>query len=326
MRHSITVISATIMVVLFLSFAGFPSVSQAHALQSSSGETGPAPDQLKLPPPPVALEQGNSSGPGPAGIWPPPFVSAYMTSSYFPVVALQAHFTFGGTNPSVIQSDNHLYIGIYSTVFSATISGQDYGYEALVVLTNTGYMYLGAQVYQVCEGNAGCGTPSEKVIFRTTSSPSMGVNDQIMLLMFFSGPTVYWYYQINSNLAYQYASFNPPSDSQLQFEVGTYVAWNGVTAKYFQLGLESDYNIGHSGWYATISQGQYEYNGYWCGIPQAKAAQGTDSFMDYWWKWGGSDYTGVDAFYQHNVGFPFNYIEYYWSGSTTLGDGTLLWG
>lgn len=241
-------------------------------------------------------------------------------------------FNFDGTSQSEVQSNNRLMAGIFDTVFSATITGLDYGYRAVVALPGSGSMYLIAQVDEYCEGFifTSCGvTPWSKTIYAVTPSPAMSTSDNIQLYLEFSGSTAYWVYKINGGSATIFGEFTPPSDSQSVFQVGTNTAFNGHVSKYFQFGIDSDYNIGHSGWYVDVDKPEYAtaWGNPYVLVPQANLAQGGDAFLDARWVWGGQDYSGVNACYPDSNGcsYPPYEILFFYTG-TTISDPTLLWG
>jgi hypothetical protein len=261
-----------------------------------------------------------------------PFVSGYDNQLYFAVTSVRATYRFAGTDPSVIQSDNSLRAGIYSATFT-TNSGEDWGFQGVLILNHNGQFSIAAQVDQVCEGlPATCslnGLPWDNTVYALSQPLSAGVNDYITLTLGFVGATCYFWYQINGGSMIAFGTYTVPSQVQHNLQTGKFNAgwlWRYVWAKYFQFGVSSNYNIGHGGWYVYITQQQYQVGGSWTAVAQAAAAQGANSYFDAIWTWGFSTYNGVYAYYQHNVGYPPDDIMFYYSGSSTLADGTILWG
>lgn len=154
-------------------------------------------------------------------------------------------------------------------------------------------MYLIAQADEYCEGFwpfTDCGsTPWSKTLYAVTPSISATTSDNIQLYLEFTqgGCTVLWVYKINGGSANVFGEYTPPSDSQCTFQVGTYTGPNGHTAKYFQFGIDSDYNIGHSGWYVDVDNPEYAtaWGNPYVLVPQADVAQGSDAFLDLRWVW-----------------------------------------
>lgn len=310
-----------IFAIMLVTYTVIPTTTFALQANASRGQPPPLPPPIPFNP--------NATLAATATTWP--HVGGYMTGSRFGVPAVQVTVSFAGTTPSSIQSNNRLIAGIFDTVFDSTTSGLDYGYRNDVVLTNTGSMYVIGDAWKFCEGYppfTQCGsTPTQQLLYNTYTWITASVSSSITLkLAYDSYGVVHWFYQVDAGPMTEYGYFIPPSTSQRQFMVGTYYVWfNGHTAKYFQFAIESDYNIGHGGWYALISNPKYFLNGAWSLVPQARAVQGGDAFLDARWLWGGADYTNVNGQYQYNSAIgPYKLKLFY--TTSTLTNGQLLWG
>ena len=209
-------------------------------------------------------------------------------------------------------------------------------------------MYLVGQVDEDCEGipfNSNCSwrigpPPWTHTLGYATVSPTLHTTDSITLEMVWSGTAVNWYYQINGGTVVSFYNFTAPSFSHNQFAAGSYTMtpdYNCLptltcVVKYFQFGVDSDYNTGNTGWTVKISNPEYRLvaGGSWTLVPQADAAQGSGANLDYTYKWGGQDYVGVAACYAHNSSCSLanDIVSFSTTSnqSSDIADGTPLWG
>lgn len=126
-----------------------------------------------------------------------------------------------------------------------------------------------------------------------------------------------------------YASF-AHSDPHVQtsFIVGkTYSVNCTCTVKYFQVGITSKYNIGHSGWRVDI------YDLGWAPkatagstfITSAKTVQGDASWWDWWARWGSDWYYNAKATdYDCLVNNDRDQVKLSYTSSVSVGTGTKL--
>jgi hypothetical protein len=265
-----------------------------------------------------------------------PFIAGYQTGNHWQVKAVMATFSYDGTPQSDIPSGNHLYAGIYGYGSSSNITGKDYGYQASLVYPSSGSIYLVAQVDIMCEGflTSACHPTYFHIVESySDTTPSISASDNVTLEMRFSGHTVTWYYDIDSNGNYSFYSYTPPSDSAHSLSVGTVVfAPLGIpltgTAKYFQFGVSSDSPIGNTGWKLLIHDPEYLNSSAtsFALVPHAKSVQGTNSWIDYAWVWGGENFRNVGACYADNGSCSRSSDDLLLeSSASTLSDGTSLW-
>lgn len=256
-----------------------PPITPANVIDNSPARPIPQP----LPPAYPVNATGITAA-------PTPYVVGYMTGSNFAVTSVKVSVSFTGTDSSVIQSNNRLMAGIFETVFTST-AGLDVGYRGVAVLTNSGSIYLIAQVDEYCEGllGSGCGGVSETNKYTNFAWPTMSVSDTIIMYMSFDDSThAHWYYSVNGGPWTQFGEYTVPSYSQHSFQVGTVTRCLPTcrTAKYFQFSIWSDYNIGLSGWHVYLTNQQY-YSGTWTLVSQAGAVQGSNAWLDYMCRWEG---------------------------------------
>ena len=268
-----------------------------------------------------------------------PYVGGYMTATgskgYTTVDAVSTTISFKSTTQSELEPPvNRLEGGMHAVVFSTTIHGRDYGYTALAVLPGNGSFYLLAQVDRTCEwliqATPRCAyLPSVLTLFQQTNQSdisSFSTSDNITLEMRFSGSTANWFYLINGAGNTTYAQFTPPSDSEHVFEVGAHSGY-GLTAKYFQFGIATDYLIGDTGWSVLLSNPKWLNGSSWTLVSQADSVEGPNSWLDFTWVWGGQYFSFASACYADESGCQSSndYILFYSSGSFVT-DGVRLWG
>ncbi len=279
-----------------------------------------------------------------------PFIAGFASgisssgSNYTRVNAVQVTASLRGTTASDLQSNNTLFAGMWATGFSSSVDYRDYGFQAYMKLEGSGTKVLAAEVDRICEGvpplsGASCGHNNSWVdhLFVSQPTASFSSTDNVTLEMKWSGSTVNWYYQINGGTNSSYASYNMntfASDANHYFVVGTiccHPAGGSITyrhiAKYFEFGIGSARNIGNTGWKAGIYNPRYNNGSGWTSIAQATSVMGSNAYLDFAVRWGGGDYTGVSVCYADNssCSLPSDDITFS-SSTTTLSDGTRLWG
>ncbi|MGI0066355.1 MAG: hypothetical protein ACREA5_00730 [Nitrosotalea sp.] len=260
-----------------------------------------------------------------------PYVAAYHdTSPHFGIYSAKVTCNFSGTDRSKIQSDNYLTC-VGSLQNPTSTSREDWGYQAYVTLKQTGNLIVGADVWKGCENifpSTPCnGTTAGSVDHKYSNSQFITANpsDDITVFMEMANTgTVSWYYQVNSGSKTLFGTWSKATEQNTYFNTGTY-----LVARYFQAGVGSAYNIGQSGWYANVKNPAYAtsyggaYNSYYS---PAKSTDGTHSYWDGSFAWGGAVYTGVNADYNCKSGTTSaGQAKFQYTG-TTLSDGTKLWG
>ncbi|HXG06765.1 MAG TPA: hypothetical protein VNI77_05495 [Nitrososphaera sp.] len=187
------------------------------------------------------------------------------------------------------------------------MSREDWGYQAYVTLKRDGSVTVGAAVYESCEKDqlvewtlywrVPAGSFQTKYTTSTTISATKESNVTVFMEWNSAGTVVTWYYQVNSGTKTSFGSFTKESQVNPYFNTG-YYNLGLATAKYFQGGVGSAYNIGQSGWYAWVKNPAYattvggSYNSY---FSPARTVEGDQAWMDASFKWGGAAYTGVWA-------------------------------
>jgi hypothetical protein len=236
--------------------------------------------------------QGSS---GEANDWlgnPPYYVGAFMLGDYFGVKGVAVNVDFGGTVPSVIQSDNYLAAGIGVQSPSCCVDGLDYGYRVDMYLFHGGKTILVANAWQTCDTNVACGArPWRNSMLRVNLEIS-GPLTPLWLAMEWNVRAVSWYYGEDLRSLQTFASFNPTGLENPAFNVGVLkgILSNRPTssAYFFQFGIASRYPIGHGGWRVRFSRPSYLLDGSWTSVPHAQSIQGAVSYWKVLWRWGES--------------------------------------
>lgn len=244
-----------------------------------------------------------------------PFIAGYSTciglTCHIHENAVRTTVSFRGTSQSDVQSNNDLFAGMFVTGFSSA-DLTDYGFRAEAVLPVAGSTYLVAQVIETCEA-PGCAigglSPHWKLLNQTEVPLSFSASDNVTLEMKWSSGTVTWYYQVNGGTNSSYHSYTMPSDSRHYFVIGTTAPPNDYV-RYFYFGIESQYNIGNTGWKVGIYNPQYSNGtGTWTSVAQADSSMGNHAYYDYIIRWDGGAYTGVLVCYADSMScsFPSDY-------------------
>lgn len=265
------------------------------------------------------------------------YVGAYMkSSSHWEVNAVMATVSFKGTIQSQIQSTNSLSAGIFENGATGT-NGLDYAYSATLNFPGSGSMNIEATVTKVCEGFNPCGlVPYEIVQYdHVPTTPTLSPADNVTLEMKGNSTGITWYYSVNGGTNSSFGSWKPASGSGIhtKFEVGTFNVnlLNGlwqVKAKYFQFGVLSRLNTGNTGWKVNILNPQYlnSSGGSWHIVLHSTLAQGSNAWLDDFWRWGGFDYGNTTACYADSsiCSLP-SYDVSIKTSSSTISDGVDLW-
>jgi len=253
----------------------------------------------------------------------------YKTCTTCKATAIKATFSFPDTNRAVIPSNNYLK-GFVAAAVLTNKNSLDYGYRIGVEL-NRNEMIVWSEVWEFCEGlfpTSQCGFDKYiKLLHGVGVIIQASPSDKITVEMRWKDSnTVGFYYQINNGPIVEFSSFPRPDPAQSVFTLGYYtVEVNGRTAKYLQFSLFSSSNIGTGGWNLLIENPSFKVQNTWYLIPRARAVQGPNSWIDAIWYWGCYQYSNVDALYQKNSNIGPYKVKFYYT-SSTLSDGTLLWG
>jgi len=276
-----------------------------------------------------------------------PYMAGYMDtdSNHFGVKKINVTVSFPDTDPSVIQTDNWLAGGMFAVGYGG-LHQIDYGFYTMLTLEHDGDLYLDFGLYKTYECLPSAGGPehppppgfpygpspwAELLFHNALPVEEVSPSTPITLTASWDTPQpdfVSWEYTVNGNTY----TAEPVNVTELaptiihEFQIGTrYVeeslkefvlSWLGPywLIYCFQFGVTSSYNIGHGGWNVLLSNPSYFKDGVWHNVETAKSMGGGYAYMDYRWRWGGTNYEGVEAYYYPFLGA--HNVKFYYSGFT----------
>ena len=208
-----------------------------------------------------------------------------------------SNFSFRGTDPSAIQSDNFLAAGIGVHSSNCCVDGIDYGYRADVYLYHNGSQAFAASAWEVCDTIVACGGHTwRRLMFFSSTRLNSTVDGSFRLCMRWDGGAVFWIYGTGAGER-PLASFQAPAQENHDFDAG----WLGPSTTpspggfpFFQFGVMSAYPVGHGGWDVAASCPSLLKGGEWGCLGDVELFQGDVSFWKALWRWG-ENYPGVGA-------------------------------
>lgn len=267
-----------------------------------------------------------------------PYVAAYHDiAPHFGIKKAKTTCNFSGTDRTKIQTDNYLTC-VESLQNPTGTDHEDWGYQAYVTLQRTGNLIVGADVWIGCENlfpfQSCNGTPAGTIVHKYSNAQFITANptlDDVTVFMEWNsaGTIVSWYYQVGTGTKTLFGSFTKTTTQNPYLNTGT----NNlglITAKYFQAGVGSAYNIGQSGWFVNVKNPAYSTSvsgSYISFYTPAKSVEGDQAHWDASFKWGGSVYSGVNADYncKPTPVTPSGQVKFKYTG-ITLGNDVKLWG
>ena len=269
---------------------------------------------------------------------PHPYVAGYMTFNNDPddleegrATAVEATVSFSGTDKSVIQADNYLASGIVTQGPDSTFLPKiDWVYMMLLVLYgDVTDPYIQMFVLKCYErGRYGVGLPEADLIFHQTWwwPEVLTIDSEVTLTMVWNA-THLNYIALIGGVEYDLTSYTPEQSESHYFMLGNCERklWEiplGGTCKFFQLvGAWSEYNIGTTGWFSTVTDPSFILTSdtEWRPVNFAFLVQGPDAWIDNTAKPGGAEYDDVNTFCDLNT------VHFYPEEEATLETNTLLW-
>jgi hypothetical protein len=227
----------------------------------------------------------------------PVLVAGFNSGPNIGTRGVSANFSFGGTNPSVIQQNNYLAAGIGVHSPNCCVDGLDYGYRADVFLYQNGNEIFTASGWEACDIITACGGHTWKhLLYFSSTAVNSSIGANFRLSMQWMGRTLDWFYSAGTKVR-QVASFRAPGQENPGFDAG----WLGLSSTpspggypFFQFGVMSAFPIGRSGWRLVVSCPAIIKNSTWRCIDHAGLVQGDNSYWKFIWRWG-ENYPGVGA-------------------------------
>jgi hypothetical protein len=270
---------------------------------------------------------------------PKPYEAGYMS----PISGQPAFWTVEGTrvtvsfpntqDPSVLGLGNWIAAGMYVTGWDLIHHWNvlppdqpvDWGYYTVVALSYTGELYLEAGIYRALEGT---GQYSD-ICIKTWQIGGVPRSTPITLTtMWVDDRYIDWSVTIDGVI------YNPPDSifdmsgqdkPRPDFVVGVcdLETWKWWLAPYykcyfFQFGIQSPYYLDTNGWNARLAYPSYYENGAWNYVQQAQSMGGQHAFLDSSFRWGGTNYQGINAYTEQYL------VTFHWTGDR-IPDNTYLW-
>jgi hypothetical protein len=257
---------------------------------------------------------------------------------------------FAGTLASKIQTTNFLTCAEAAMVQNAVYHKDDWGFVGYVTVLNSGTMKVGAQVWRFCEkfpvtpqtptGADPCGPSSDslsagarKLYWQQTRTITSAVTaSDITIYMSYStdGTKVTWYYQIGTAIPVAFSTHTKSPNIHSVFSIGTYNdgTYGLVKAKYFQVGVGSEYPINTDGWFVKISNPAYapQTSGAMTVFTPGYSVQGDKAHVDFTFRWGGEKYTNIQATQYDCAGsFPPGTVKFSYKAASTPSTGVKYW-
>jgi hypothetical protein len=270
---------------------------------------------------------------------PMPYVAGYDAGDKDTTTRVKTTVSFPDTSPSVIPSDNYLAGGMF-------LQGQesrqvepwrhtDYGFLASLSLDHNGVIQYNMAFYRTHEPWY---YPPEGGWYECVWKDAVvldGVNpaEPVTLTMQWDNGWIKWFYTINGNTnqAGAYYALNYSYSIIQKFYHGHYHEESGGAADffYYQFGIYSKTALDTSGWNVRLENPMYydDSGNQWKLVSKARSTQGTQSYLDHWYRWGGEAYFDVGARYYENGMLQEEFVvEFYGADGASVPLNWLLWG
>lgn len=268
-----------------------------------------------------------------------PYVAGYHVNAYDlysreRVQAVAITVSFLSTDPGSFPENSWLGAGMFVQGQDSKIINVDYAFYSMLVLENSGDMYLDVGLHQTRESTAPLQMPTSELLYAQTWHIS-GIDPATpaTLLARWDTEGFVHYSLITSENNITVSSINvadlPNCDSIIrQFYAGTATNSNafpfGHYVYYFQFGVISSQSIANEHWSANLKDPKILRKTGWDFVDTALTTQGDISYLDSDWMWGGAPYQGVTAQSQQNpLEDPYE-VTFFYNGQTVPA-GTVLW-
>lgn len=241
---------------------------------------------------------------------------------------------FPSTDTSSFPENSWLGAGMFVQGQDSVIINVDYGFYTMLVLEDSGDMYLDVGLHQTRESTAPLQLPTSELLYAQTWHVS-GIDPAtpVTLLAQWDTEGFVHYSLITSGNNITVSSVNvadlPNCDSIIrQFYAGTATNSNafpfGHYVYYFQFGVISSQSIANEHWSANLRDPKVLRKTGWNFVDTALTTQGDICYLDSDWMWGGAPYLGVTAQSQQNpLEDPYE-VTFFYNGHPVPA-GTILW-
>lgn len=237
---------------------------------------------------------------------------------------------FPASDASYFPSDSWLGAGMFVQGQDSKLGFVDYAYYTMLVIDNSGSLFIDIGLHQTRESTAPLQMPTEELVYAYTWEITRMDSAAPVTLIASWDSNGYLYYSFlaastNTTLFSIKVASLPSCESAIsKFYAGTSVAGSGFPlghfVYYFQFGVISNKIIDDAHWSAHLTEPQILRKTGWKRVEAALTIQGDISYLDQDWMWGGAPYLGVQADYH---GEPYTVVFSY--TDQTLSSGTVLW-
>ena len=259
-----------------------------------------------------------------------PYIAGYYDSLQYRICCLEVGVSFTNVDTSRIGPGNYLVAGMGVQSPNCCVDGWDLGWRADAYILGDGQIFVSADTWGTCDGNANCGghfwqNPryhSQTVL--SLPDPSTPIH----LRMMWESGIVNWYYNYTGIPWQKYGSFTPDFREGRYFDIGVVLGGRGnppyQDAFFYQFGVSSKVPV--SGWTLRLLYPSFMYQGVWRLMEKARTIQGDHSYWKANYRWGGYPYLGVWA--KGNAldsSIDKNVVEFSYTGDVVMPERILLW-
>ncbi len=242
--------------------------------------------------------------------------------------------TFPSTDVSHFPQDTWLGAGMFVQGQDRKLGFVDYAYYTMLVIDNSGNLFIDIGLHQTRESTAPFQMPTEELVYAYTWQISGIDPATLMTLLAAWDSNGYLHYSLvaigtNTTLFSTRVASLPNCENVIsKFYAGTVVAGTGFPlghyCYYFQFGVVSNKIIADTHWSANLKEPRMLRKTGWDLVETAWTIQGDISYLDQDWRWGGAPYQGVYARYHQNPFENLYEVVFSYTGQT-LPPGTILW-
>ncbi len=259
-----------------------------------------------------------------------PYIAGYYDSLQYRICCLEVGVSFSHVDTSKIGPGNYLMAGMGVQSPNCCVDGWDLGWRADAYTLGDGRVFVSADTWGTCDGNANCGGHFWQNP-RYHSQTAVNLPDPatpIYLRMMWESGIVNWYYNYTGVPWQKYGSFKPDFRENAYFDIGVVYGGRGnppyQEAFFYQFGVSSKVPV--SGWTVRLLYPSFVYQGGWRLMEKARTIQGIIRTGKANYRWGGYPYIGVmvkgnasDSSIEKNV------VEFSYTANVVMPERILLW-
>ena len=259
-----------------------------------------------------------------------PYIAGYYDSLQYRICCLEVGVSFSHVDTSKIGQGNYLMAGMGVQSPNCCVDGWDLGWRADAYILGDGRIFVSADTWGTCDGNANCGGHFwQNPRYHSQTEISLpDPSTPIRLRMMWESGMVNWYYNYTGVHWQKYGSFKPDFREGRYFDIGVVLGGRGNApyqqAFFFQFGVSSKVPV--SGWTVRLLYPSFQYLGVWRLMEKARTIQGDHSYWKVNYRWGGYPYVGVLAkgnASDSSIGK--NVVEFSYTDDLVMPERVLLW-